>query len=156
MTFRLSTTAILAAVSLGLPAWAEITVQDAYARSASPMAKTGAAFMTIDNSGDADDRLVAASSAAAARVELHTHVETDGMMNMVPIEGGIGLPAHGSHTLMRGGDHIMFMGLTASWKDGDLIPVTLTFEHADPVTIEIPVDLTRMPMSHGAQATQGN
>ena len=67
-------TAALAATLLAAPALAEITIEDAYARSSSPMAKAGAAFMVIQNSGADSDRLISATSPAAARVELHTHL----------------------------------------------------------------------------------
>lgn len=143
------------------PAWAnDITITDAYARSASPTAMSGAAFLVLTNSGTSDDRLVAASSDAAARVELHTHREdANGVMRMMEVEEGFALPAGGSHVLARGGDHIMFMGLAAPWAQGDVLTVTLRFERAGEMTVEIPVDLERKPMpghaNHG-QMKHGN
>ena len=47
-----------AALALSTPALADIAVHDAYARSAMASAKTGAAFMVIENTGDSDDRLI--------------------------------------------------------------------------------------------------
>jgi copper(I)-binding protein len=47
------------------------------------------------------------------------------------------------HALKRGGDHVMFMGLTRSLEHGDMIEVTLTFEHAGDVTMTVPIDLER-------------
>lgn len=138
--------AALAAGLLAAPAWAEITVQDAYARASSPTAPTGAAFMELHNSADTDDRLIAVASGAAARVELHTHIDMgDGVMQMTPVEDGIVIPAGGHHALARGGDHIMMMGLTAPLTDGMTITVTLTFEQAGEITVDIPVDLDRQP-----------
>jgi copper(I)-binding protein len=51
---------------------------------------------------------------------------------------------------MRGGDHIMLMGLTRAFKDGDMIHLTLTFEHAGVVDVDVPVDNARTgaPMDH--------
>ncbi len=145
-----------AAALLAAPALAEITIEDAYARSASPVAKAGAAFMTLVNSGETDDRLVAASSEAAKRVELHTHKENaEGVMMMMEVEEGFPIPAGGSHTLARGGDHVMFMGLTGPWAHGDMLSVTLTFEDAGEMTVEIPVDLERQP-AHGGMKMQGD
>ncbi|HAR50784.1 MAG TPA: copper-binding protein, partial [Roseovarius nubinhibens] len=44
-----------AALLVASPAFAgEIEITDAYARSASPVAKTGAAFLVIENHGAAD------------------------------------------------------------------------------------------------------
>ncbi|MBB94404.1 MAG: copper-binding protein [Rhodobacteraceae bacterium] len=148
LTARLGAT--LAAVLLALPAAADITIEDAYARSSSPVAKSGAAFMMIHNSGPEDDRLVAARSDAAMRVELHTHKEADGgVMQMMQVEEGFPVPAGGMHALQRGGDHVMLMGLTGPLKQGAALTVTLVFEQAGEMVVEVPVDLERQP---GAQA----
>ena len=138
------------AMGFGAAAWAEgIVVEDAYARASTPTAKSGAAFMVLMNASDLDDRLVAAKSDVAARVELHTHREiADGVMKMMEVEEGFAIPAGGSHMLARGGDHVMFMGLNEPFADGDTVAVTLVFEHAGEVAVEIPVDLNRKP-THG-------
>lgn len=129
-----------------------IMVMDPYARVSSPVAKSGAAFMQIMNHGAEDDRLVSATSPAAARVELHTHIDDgNGVMLMREIEGGMAIPAGQTHSLARGGDHVMFMGLTESWTQGDVVPVTLVFEKAGEVMLEIPVDLERKPAHGGHQ-----
>jgi copper(I)-binding protein len=116
-------------------------VQDAYARAASPAAKAGAAFMMLMNTSDQDDRLIGVQSDAAKRVELHTHIDKgDGIMQMTEIEGGIALPAGEMHMMQRGGDHVMLMGLNGPLVQGESIEVTLIFEHAGEVVIEIEVD----------------
>lgn len=128
----------------GLSATAEIVIDDAYARAASPQARSGAAFMVIRNTGAADDRLIGASAGIARVVELHTHVEAaDGVMQMREVEDGFAIPAGGAHTLARGGDHVMLMGLTAPMEDGATVPVTLIFEQAGEIAVDIPVDLKR-------------
>lgn len=143
-------------LALATPALAEITVSDAYARAASPVARSGAAFLVLENTGPEADRLVGVASPAAARVELHSHSEdANGMMVMGPIEGGIALEPGASHRLARGGDHVMFMGLAESWETGDTIPVTLTFETAGEVEVEIPVDNERTP-DEGAHGGHGD
>ena len=142
-----------ALVLAGAPAFAEIVVSDAYARSAMPGAKTGAAFMVIENTGDTDDRLIDARSDIAAKVELHTHKDMgEGVMRMVHVEEGFALPAGEKHMLMRGGDHVMFMGLNESLTQGETVSVTLVFEQAGEMVVDIPVDLERMQghgMGHG-------
>ena len=132
------------ALTLAAPLYADIMVHDAYARSATPNAKSGAAFMVLMNHGETDDRLVAASSDIAARVELHTHREdANGVMRMLEMEDGFVIPAGGQHALARGGDHVMFMGLNTSLLQGETVSVTLTFENAGEMVVEIPVDLER-------------
>ncbi|PRY25485.1 hypothetical protein CLV78_102665 [Aliiruegeria haliotis] len=142
--------AAVAALSLATPALAEIKIEDAYARAAMANAKAGAAFMHIVNTGTEDDRLVGASSEIAGKTELHTHKDAgDGVMKMVHVEEGFAIPAGGMHMLKRGGDHVMFMGLKGPMNDGDSVTVTLSFEKAGDVTVEIPVDLKRKDkMSH--------
>ena len=80
---------VLAAICVAGPVLAgDIAVSDAYARAAMPGAKSGAVFMVIENDGDSDDRLVAARTDVAMRVELHTHrQDANGVMQMVEIEG---------------------------------------------------------------------
>lgn len=144
--------AATAAISLAMPALAgsEITIEDAYARASGPTAMAGAAFLVIHNTGDADDRLIAAESDAANRVELHTHIEeSDGVMRMVEVKEGFPVAAGSMHRLQRGSDHVMFMGLTAPWEQGKILNVTLVFENAGRIEVEIPVDNERndmMPM----------
>lgn len=121
-----------------------LKIADPYARAASPNAKAGAAFMIIENHTATEDRLLSASSDVAARVELHTHIDDgNGTLQMREVEDGILIPAGGAHVLGRGGDHVMFMGLTRSLEDGDTVTVTFTFENAGEMKVEIPVDLGR-------------
>ena len=145
-----------AAVSFALPAFAEgtITVVDPYARFM-PGAKAGAAFMVIENTGAEDDRLIDARSDISMKTELHTHKAGDGgMMQMVHVPEGFVIPAGGTHALARGGDHVMFMGLKSMPQQGDKVPVTLVFEKAGEVVVEVPVDMMRedAPMQGGMGA----
>ena len=159
---RKTMVAALIAAMLGTVAVADgakIMVQDAYARSSNP--KVAAAFMGLKNHGAEDDRLIAATSPAAKRVELHTHQSSgDGVMKMVKIEGGIEIEGGGAAMLKRGGDHVMLMGLVEPLKQGDRIEVTLTFEKAGDVTLEIPIDNERKPEAgahggHGGHSSRG-
>lgn len=156
MSLKTTLLATLAAAALAVPALAEdaITVDDAYARSSGKAAKAGAAFMVIQNLGDTDDRLLGVTSDAAARVELHTHkINDDGVAQMMHVEDGFAIPAGEAHMLKRGGDHVMFMGLTHPFEQGATVPVTLIFEQAGEVQIEIPVDLERQDNDgHGSHS----
>jgi copper(I)-binding protein len=152
MTLKSLIAAAAATLTLATPALADILIHDAYARSSGMMAKSGAAFLVIENTGDAD-HLISATSDAAKRVELHTHLENaEGVMQMVHVEEGFEIPAGGMVMLERGGKHVMFMGLTAPFVDGKEITVTLIFRDAGEITVTVPVDLTRQPgqMMHGS------
>jgi copper(I)-binding protein len=122
---------------------ADITVEDAYARASRPGAPTGAMFMTIRNAGDTTDTLIGVGSPVAQIVELHTHIEADGVMRMRPVEGGLEIPAGREHQLARGGDHVMLMGLTQSLVNGETVPLTLIFEKAGEIPLEVTVDNDR-------------
>lgn len=131
------------AIIAAMPAFAEITISDAYARASAPTSKSGAAFMVITNTGEAD-RLIGVASDAADRVELHTHLQDpNGVMKMMQVEEGFEIPANSTHLLERGSDHVMFMGLAAPFEEGKTLHVTLTFEKAGPIEVDIPVDLKR-------------
>ncbi|MCP4208452.1 MAG: copper chaperone PCu(A)C [Shimia sp.] len=162
MSFKTLSFAAATAVAFALPAFAEstIAVNDAYARVSSKMAKAGAAFMVIENTGTEDDQLVSVTSDVAKRTELHTHQDDgNGNMKMMHVKEGFAVPAGGEHALARGGDHVMFMGLTRGLEHGDVVNVTLTFEKAGDVMLEVPVDLERKPdhgaMKHGDDSGHG-
>lgn len=153
MFFKSIAFAALTAAVTALPAMAaDITVDDAYARSSAMSAKTGAAFMMIHNTGDTDDRLIGAASPAAKLVQLHTHKQDEnGVMKMMHVEDGFAVPADGMIKMQRGGNHVMFMGITAPFEQGKTIPLTLTFEKAGDIDIDVVVDLDRQPMHDGDQ-----
>ena len=147
-------TSLLAAlaVSVALPAFANdgVAIVDPYARTSTMMSESGAAFMVIENHTAEEDRLIGATSDVAERVELHTHREdANGVMQMIEVEEGFAIPAEGSHALKRGGDHVMFLGLKQALSHGDVVKVTLTFEKAGEVSVDIPVDLERKPDQAG-------
>ena len=151
MTLRiLATIAISMLISLGSAQAQDIQIEDAYARAASPIAKSGATFMHIMNMGDIDDRLVAVTTDVAMMPELHTHIMEDGIAKMREVEGGFEILAGEATILERGGLHIMLMGLTRPLLHGEVITLTLIFEKSGEMTIEVPVDNERqgnMPMN---------
>jgi periplasmic copper chaperone A len=137
-------------------ATAHVVIEDAYARASSAMAQSGAVFMSIYNHNDYADVLIGAESDVAERIELHTHVQTaEGVMRMTEVEGGIPLGPDETVLLERGGLHIMLLGLTRPLENGDTFPLRLIFETSEPVEIEVPVDLDRMP-AHGGGMQHGH
>ncbi|WP_327048731.1 copper chaperone PCu(A)C [Microbispora sp. NBC_01189] len=87
-----------------------------------------AAFGTLVNNSDSDVTVIAGSTPAAPMVELHEVVESKGKMVMRPKEGGFVVPAHGSHVLQPGGDHIMVMDVPSEIKPGSEVPFTLELQ----------------------------
>jgi copper(I)-binding protein len=115
-----------------------ITITDAFARAAAAPGGASAAYMTV-TIAEGTDRLVAADSPAAARVELHTHqMDANGVARMRQVPA-IPLAAGAPAVLEPGGLHVMLMGLTAALEEGASIDLTLTFESAGDVTLTVPV-----------------
>ena len=115
-----------------------ITIEEAWARPPAMAGGNGAAYFLIRNDGDTADRLIAVSS-PLAMAEMHESVMADdGTMTMNPV-AGVDVPAGETVAFERGGLHIMFMGVAEPPAVGDTIPLTLTFENAGEITIDVPV-----------------
>jgi copper(I)-binding protein len=127
---------VLAPIALAQQA-GSVTIIQPWTRAAGANA-TGAGFMTIRNGG-ADDRLIAARSPAARTVELHTHIRDGDVMRMRPV-AAIPLPAGQEVVLQPSGFHLMLIGLVAPMRVGERVPITLIFERAGELTIELSVE----------------
>jgi len=114
-------------------------IEHPWARATAASAKTGAAYFVVENTGTEPDRLVAASTAAAERAEIHIHETVDGVAAMKMLEAVDVAP--GSPTVFApGGLHVMLFGLKAPLVQGERFPLTLTFERAGSVTVEVAVE----------------
>ncbi len=113
-----------------------IVISNARINAPLPGQTTGVAFLRIDNHGEAD-RLLAVSSPVSGRVELHTHLNEDGVMKMRRIEG-IELPHDKAVELKPGSYHIMLF--EAEMQIGDEVVLTLDFEKADDLTVVAPIE----------------
>jgi copper(I)-binding protein len=99
-----------------------------------------AGFGELTNTGDTDLTVVSATSPATSSMQLHETVQNEnGQMVMREVEGGFVIPAHGSLALAPGGNHLMFMDVTAPLRAGDDTTITLTFSDASTVDITAPV-----------------
>jgi copper(I)-binding protein len=107
-----------------------IHLEQAWARATPGGAKTGAIYLTVSNTGTTPDTLIAASTPTADKAELHQMKMDNGVMEMRPVPA---LPiAPGQSVVLEpaSGYHIMLTGLKAPLKEGDKVPLILTFEHA--------------------------
>lgn len=80
--------------------------------------------------GGPDGQLVAASSPSAERVEIHTHSEVGGVMQMRQVDS-IYVTSGLTFEFGSGGDHLMLFGFDEALAPGDDIRMTLTFETGD-------------------------
>jgi len=131
-------------------AQAQIQIEKPWVRATAPGAKVAGGYMVIRNAGAAVDRLVSASSPAAAKVELHVHINDNGVMKMREVPG-YDVPAKGAFELKPGGAHLMFMDIRRPFKEGEKLPVKLKFEKAGEVSAEFQVGRmggSAAPMDH--------
>lgn len=123
-------------VACGEEGTSDISVSDAWARAS--VTETGAAYVTIENKGNADDALVEAASPAAERVEVHDMTMEGMVMKMRKLDG-LPVKAGETVTLAPGGKHIMLIGLKNTLEEGESVPLTLVFEKAGKIEVEAPV-----------------
>jgi periplasmic copper chaperone A len=116
----------------------EVSIGKPWARASAASVRNGAAFMALTNAGTQPDRLIKAATPVAERAELHTHLMDNGVMRMRQIEA-IDLAPGAPTMLQPGGLHVMLMNLKEPLKEGSAVPLTLTFEKAGEVTVEVPV-----------------
>jgi periplasmic copper chaperone A len=129
----------VAAAAADMAKVGDITIQAPWVRASFGNAPNSAAYMTLETVGAAPDRLIGGSTPVAERVELHTHIMEGGVAKMRPVEGIEVAP--GAPTVLKpGGLHLMLSGLTQKLEAGTAIPLTLQFEHAGEVTLEVPVE----------------
>ena len=116
----------------------DIIVEGAFARAAARPGGASAAYMTI-RTLDAPDRLIAASSDVAERVELHAHMLDDQGVARMREVAAIAVEPGADTVLEPGGLHVMLMGLRRELAEGDMVDLTLTFETTGEVAVAAPV-----------------
>ena len=102
-------------------------------------------FKGLRNRGGQADRLIAAKSAVAERVELH-QMQMDGQVMRMREVPAIELPARTEVNLRHGSagtHHLMLQGLKQPLKDGDRFDLELVFEKAGTRRVNVWVQTPR-------------
>lgn len=107
-----------------LLAIAQVTVNDAWVRGTVAGQSATGAFMQLASA--ADTTLVAVTSPVARVVEIHSMAHEGGVMKMRAI-AVLPVPAGKPVNLAPGGYHVMLMDLVQPLKEGEKVPLTLTF-----------------------------
>jgi copper(I)-binding protein len=113
----------------------DLTLSAAFARATLPNQPVAGAFLTIANAGPADDVLVAVSTPAAGRAEIHQMAMEGGTMKMRPLPEGVTIPAGETVELKPGGIHLMLMDLAGPLVEGETIEATFEFRDAGEVSV---------------------
>jgi copper(I)-binding protein len=125
-------------------AWARATAitaasgNDHSQHDANATGMNSAAYMIIQNNGDAD-KLVSVTGDVAKSVGLHVTTMKDGVMSMNPLPDGADVPAGGSLVLKPAGYHIMLIGVKQNLEAGGTFKLTLKFKSGTAMTIDVPV-----------------
>ena len=117
----------------------DLTISGAFTRATLPNAPVGGGYVTITNTGDEADRLLDAQSSFSPDVQIHEMAVVDDVMQMSQLPEGLDIPAGETVTLEPGGLHLMFMAISQPFVEGETVPLTLNFERAGDVEIELAV-----------------
>lgn len=117
-----------------------IDISRPWARTPSATALEAGGFLTLTNKSGEADRLIAAASPAAGKIEIKGIRISGPTMTMRPLERGLGLPPDTAITMKPRGYHLFLEELKAPLAKGDKVPVTLTFEKAGTRQVELIVE----------------
>jgi periplasmic copper chaperone A len=115
-----------------------ISVIAPWSRATPGAAKTGAVYLEIRSMADVADKLLSASGGVADNIEIHNHINDNGIMQMRRVDA-IDVAEGGSLKLVPGGYHIMLLGLKQPLKAGETFKLKLTFEKAGDIEVDVTV-----------------
>lgn len=137
---RLVPTALLIAVAPLLQAAdSGLVVLQSRAMASLPGAGNSAVYLTLHNAGAQPDRLLSASTPAAAKVELHATMIMSGGVTMMHSLPGLDIPLGGTVSMAPGGVHLMVTGVKQPLQAGARLNLTLKFAKAGNMTITVPI-----------------
>ncbi len=116
-----------------------LEISQPWARATPKGADSGAAYLTVTNTGKTSERLSCMSTDAAAKCQVHEMSMHDGVMQMRPVEGGVQIKPGETVTLKPGGYHIMFSNLTHQLQQGKTVEATLKASDGSTVTVQFPI-----------------
>jgi periplasmic copper chaperone A len=116
-----------------------IHISQPWTRATPKGASSGAAYMTITNSGKTPDRVSCVSSDASTECQIHTMTMENGVMKMRPVEGGLVIKPGETVTFKPSGLHVMLVGLKQQLNQNTTVKATLKFENAGTVDVDYPV-----------------
>lgn len=138
---------MVAALALALPVQGpageatkvgDVVILDAWALAQHETSSSGSVYMTLETADGQADRLIGAATPAAEKAELRTYWLEGCFVHGHSVEA-IEISPGRQTVLDPGGLHIMLTGLEQTLVEGSTIPLTLTFEQAGTVDIEVPV-----------------
>jgi hypothetical protein len=126
-----------------------------FARATKPGQPTGAAYLSIENKGKQEDKLLAASTPVAASTQVHLTTMDGNVARMREVDNVAIAP--GAKVAMHPGEpgyHFMLIGLKQPLNAGEKFPLSLSFEKAGKVTVTVVVEDKPAESSASASAHQ--
>jgi len=121
-----------------------LVIDHPWTRATAPGMPMGVAYLSITNNGKNADTLIAASTPAAASVEMHETSIVDGMARMRPLSE-VPIPPGATVRIEPGGIHLMLVDLRSALERGRSVPLVLEFRHAGNITVQLDVQARDAP-----------
>jgi copper(I)-binding protein len=116
----------------------DLVISPAWAHATADGSTAGAVYFTIENSGRQLETLLRASSPAAGEVVFHRTSEQDSVAHMEQL-WTIDVVAGRTVRFEPDARHVMLNDLKEPLVAGTTIPITLQFQHAGAVTLQVRV-----------------
>lgn len=118
----------------------ELEIAHPWSQELPPNAPTVAAYFVIHNEGKTADRLLSVDTPIAGEAQLHEHQMQNDVMKMQHVSN-VEIPAGGEITFAPMAYHVMLLNLKdrSLLSDGKRFPMTLHFEKAGDVKVEVAV-----------------
>jgi len=115
-----------------------IQISNAWINEAPPTVKVIAGYLTIKNISDKTLDLITASSPDFEKIEFHSTKMEDGIASMQKIDV-IVIPASSEFSFSPGEYHLMLFNGKKALKEGDSVPLELTFSDGQTISIHAEV-----------------
>ncbi len=135
-----------------LPTWAQVKIEDPWARATVPGQKATGVFMRL--TATQGSQLVGVSSPVAGVAEVHEMKMDNNVMKMAAVPA-IDLPAGKPVALPPGGYHVMLMDLKGPLAKDTSVTLTLKFKDSKGVVSQQEVKLPVKEMTHGLSKDGG-
>ena len=133
-----------------------LDIQRPWARASNTASWRFCGFVTLANRSSTPDRLIAASSPIAKAVVVCGIKVVGSQIAMRTFQNGLAVPGDTTITLKPRGYHLYFVGPAPHPRQGDKVPVTLTFEKAGTrevlLEVEAPGPVGKETLHEGAAA----
>ena len=117
----------------------DIRIEQAWAWFESPNAQFGAVYLTVHNTSNELDYLVAATSPTAGSSAIYELKSEQGRKRLVPIPGGLNLTGHREIVMRPDGIQLILSEVSAPPKAGQTLELQLIFLNAGKLNLAAPV-----------------